>query len=161
MRAKNKGADQTGQKRRLVCTFVAVQKTFEWHPEASYMEYIGFDTRKPAFGVFDWVRLNPAFSATETSKNIKIWHIATSTIKLYRVNNKGADQTAQMCRLVCAFVVRMQQVRFSYLEVNIIWGSPRENMSSRVGEQHRRRPACASAQSDQRLCYSLFAKYHM
>ena len=25
-----------------------------------------------------------------------------------------------------------------------------------VCEQHRRRPACASAQSDQRLCYSLF-----
>ena len=24
-------------------------------------------------------------------------------------NNKGVDQTAHMCRLVCAFVVRMQQ----------------------------------------------------
>ena len=31
----------------------------------------------------------------------------------------------------------------------------------RVCKQHRRRPACASAQSDQRLCYSLFGKYHM
>ena len=28
-------------------------------------------------------------------------------------------------------------------------------------EQHRRRPACASAQSDQRLWYSLFGKHHM
>ena len=28
-------------------------------------------------------------------------------------------------------------------------------------EQHWRRPACASAQSDQRLCYSLFGKCHM
>ena len=28
-------------------------------------------------------------------------------------------------------------------------------------EQHRRRPACASAQSDQRLCYSHFEKNHM
>ena len=28
-------------------------------------------------------------------------------------------------------------------------------------EQHSRRPACASAQSGQRLCYSLFRKYHM
>ena len=27
--------------------------------------------------------------------------------------------------------------------------------------QHRRRPACASAQSDQRLCYSLFGRNHM
>ena len=38
----------------------------------------------------------------------------------------------------------------------IIWAS-----SFRVCEQHRRRPACASAQSDQRLCYSFFGKYHM
>ena len=30
-----------------------------------------------------------------------------------------------------------------------------------VCEQHRHRPACASAQSDQHLCYSLFGKYHM
>ena len=33
-----------------------------------------------------------------------------------------------------------------------IWALPRENLSSGVCEQHRRRPACASAQSDQRLC---------
>ena len=43
----------------------------------------------------------------------------------------------------------------------IIWARTRENLSSGVCEQHRRRPACASAQSDQRLCYSLFKKYHM
>ena len=30
-----------------------------------------------------------------------------------------------------------------------------------VNEQQRRRPACASAQSDQRLCYSLIEKYHI
>ena len=30
-----------------------------------------------------------------------------------------------------------------------------------VCEQHRCRPACASAQADQRLCYSLFEKYHI
>ena len=40
------------------------------------------------------------------------------------------------------------------------WVSSRENLSSAVCEQHRRRPACASAQSDKRLCYSLFGKYH-
>ena len=28
--------------------------------------------------------------------------------------------------------------------------------ASKVCEQHRRRPACASAQSDQRLCYLLY-----
>ena len=45
--------------------------------------------------------------------------------------------------------------------VSKIWASTRENLSSGVCEQHRRRPACASAQSDQRLCYSLFEKYHI
>ena len=36
-----------------------------------------------------------------------------------------------------------------------------ENLSSVVCEQHKRRPACASAQSDHPLCFSLFGKYHM
>ena len=44
---------------------------------------------------------------------------------------------------------------------HFIWASTRENLSSGVCKQHRRRPACVSAQSDQRLCYSLFRKYHM
>ena len=35
----------------------------------------------------------------------------------------------------------------------IIWASTRETLSSGVCEQHRRRPACASAQSDQRLFF--------
>ena len=33
----------------------------------------------------------------------------------------------------------------------IIWASTRETLSSGVCEQHRRRPSCAFAQSDQRL----------
>ena len=39
------------------------------------------------------------------------------------------------------------------------WASTRENLSS-VCEQQRRRPDCASAQSDQRRCYSLIWKFH-
>ena len=34
-----------------------------------------------------------------------------------------------------------------------------EKTSSGVCEQHRRRPACASTQSDQRLCYSLSGEH--
>ena len=30
------------------------------------------------------------------------------------MNNKGADQTARMCRLICAFVVRIWQNWFSH-----------------------------------------------
>ena len=42
-----------------------------------------------------------------------------------------------------------------------IWALARENLSSEVCEQQRRRPACASAQTDQRLYYSLTGKYHI
>ena len=42
-----------------------------------------------------------------------------------------------------------------------IWASTRENLSSGVCEQQGRRPACAYAQSDQRLCYSRFVKYNI
>ena len=45
--------------------------------------------------------------------------------------------------------------------VSYMRASTRENLSSGVCEQHSRRPACASAQSDQRLCYSLVRKYHV
>ena len=53
------------------------------------------------------------------------------------------------------FLVIMAQV------CNSIRASLREILSSGVCEQHRRRSACASAQSDQRLCNSLSGKYHM
>ena len=43
---------------------------------------------------------------------------------------------------------------------NIIWASTRENLSLGDCEKQRRRPACASAQSDQRL-FSLFGKYYI
>ena len=35
----------------------------------------------------------------------------------------------------------------------IVWASSRENLSLGVWEQQRCRPACASAHTDQRLCY--------
>ena len=45
-----------------------------------------------------------------------------------------------------------------FKEAYNIWASTREKLSSGVSEQHRRRLACASAQSDQRLCYSFLGK---
>ena len=41
------------------------------------------------------------------------------------------------------------------------WASPWKNLSSVVCEQQRHRPACAYAQSDQRLYYLLIVKYHI
>ena len=50
---------------------------------------------------------------------------------------------------------------FRISDTDIKLAATRESLSSGVCEQHRHRPACASAQSDQRLCYSLFGKYNM
>ena len=42
-----------------------------------------------------------------------------------------------------------------------IWAGPWENVSYVICEQQRRRSACASAQSDQRLCCSLLIWYNI
>ena len=43
----------------------------------------------------------------------------------------------------------------------LLQASTKENWSSVVCEQQRHRPACASAQTDQYLCYSRFVKYYI
>ena len=43
--------------------------------------------------------------------------------------------------------------------INVIWSSMGENLSLEGCEHQRRRPACASALSNQPLCCSLFVKY--
>ena len=58
-------------------------------------------TRNPVFGICDQVRLKPARSGTVTSKQ-RYYTIQAK-------NNKGSDQTAQMRRLICAFVVGIWQ----------------------------------------------------
>ena len=45
--------------------------------------------------------------------------------------------------------------------IDILWAWTRENLSSGVCKQLRRRPACASVQSDQHLCYLCIEKYHI
>ena len=63
------------------------------------------DVRKPVYRVSDQVRLKPACSATETSYDGEILPVSSLMI----ANNKGADQPAHPCRLVCAFVVCLRQ----------------------------------------------------
>ena len=45
--------------------------------------------------------------------------------------------------------------------IDNFWASTRENLSSGVCEQQRHGPACAYAQSDQRICCSLNGKYNV
>ena len=69
---------------------------------------MGIDTTKTVFGVpRDNARLKPVSSATKTSQKIEISLETTLDIILSKkANNKGADQSARMHRLICAFVVR-------------------------------------------------------
>ena len=76
--------------------------------------------RKPVFGGFDNVRLKPACSATETSLGLEISAIASSRAT---ANNKGANQTARLRRLICAFVVRIWQKQILSCRVSNYTGS--------------------------------------
>ena len=76
-------------------------------PQKSRLE-MSLVTRKPVFWVFDQVRLKPACTAPEARWRLEISDIETRSMILPRQrNNKGADQTARMRRLICAFVVRI------------------------------------------------------
>ena len=55
------------------------------------------------FGISDQVRLKPASSATQTSYIIEILDYPA----LLGSEQKGANQTVQMRRLICAFIVRI------------------------------------------------------
>ena len=69
--------------------------------------------RKPVFGGLDQVRFKPACSATETSLSLESLDFSKYRYHtISAVNNKGADQTARMRRLICAFVVRIWQKCF-------------------------------------------------
>ena len=63
--------------------------------------------------------VKPVCSDTETSFNIETACYRRSYYTFQRVNNKGADQTVRMRRLVCDFVVLIQ-VKFSHIEARII-----------------------------------------
>ena len=64
-------------------------------------------------------------------------------------SSKGSGESVHLRRLALAFIAQHCVVKR-----HCIWATT----SSGICEQQRRRPACASAQSDQRLCCSLMGK---
>ena len=91
------------------------------------------------------------FSPTELINSIKHEHLC-KILCLSQDINSGRDIT------LCITIYKPLVVYvFSYIMAVI----DSRKRSSGVCQQHRRRPACASAQSDQHLCYSLFRKYHI
>ena len=96
----------------------------------------------------------------------QVWHLIVSIPDLYHPTYLAIQ--------LLYFVQTQEFIHVLYIEQfyavchgnemdckHMVWASTQENLASGVCEQHRRRPACASAQSDQRLCYSLFEKNHI
>ena len=63
--------------------------------------------------------------------------------------------------LHCLPMSHKKDARLIRVNLNRLYGPQREKTCLPGVCEHRHRPACASAQSDQCLCYSLFGKYHM
>ena len=77
-------------------------------------------TRKPVFGVSDKARLKPVPSTTGTSYKFEISLLSSLDMILKKkAYNKEAEQSAQMRRLVCAFVVlHTTEDRFSRVKAH-------------------------------------------
>ena len=82
---------------------------------------MGLDVTKPVFGVSDKASFKPVSSAIETSKKIEISPVASLHNGTFqKANNKGADQTAPMRRLVCACVI-CNTPKAGFLASRSIW----------------------------------------
>ena len=68
--------------------------------------YMGLDVTKPVFGVFEKAMLKPV-SYKFHRLYLEIWNCTCCKPRynFQKGNNKGADQTARMRRLVCACVI--------------------------------------------------------
>ena len=93
-----------------------------WHnsegrfPHVAHLSHV---TRKSVFGVSDPVRLKLVCSVTQTSWSRESGFSRYRYYTILVANNKGADQTVQMCRLSCTFVVRIWQKQvFSWRGLN-------------------------------------------
>ena len=82
----------------------------------SHAQSLQNSVKKPVFGIFHQVSIKLAWSDTQTSESHKFADKETRDIILSRQRTKkGADQTVQMQRLICAFVVGIyQQQVFSW-----------------------------------------------
>ena len=73
---------------------------------------MGLDGRKPVFGVSDQVRPKPLAQLQRLAKILKFCMELVGLCTFQIENNKGAGQTVRMHRLVCTFVVPIQQSSF-------------------------------------------------
>ena len=124
-------------------------------------------TVKKANSVLGFLRRNLRINNRETKSSTYVTLVRPHLEYCASIWSPHKDQYNQKLEMVQGRSARYCTNRYhntsSVTDIlqDLSWASSRENLSTGVCEQHRRRPACASAQSDQRLCYSLFGKYHM
>ena len=124
--------NQTGRMHRLIwvfagrtCHFVFFCRVVAhmWHTKPQKRTYQNKDdthlrenltyiqgshvTRKLVFGVCDQLRLKPALSNRDKLESWNFGYRNKMHYTIYVANNKGADLTARMRRLICTFVVRI------------------------------------------------------
>ena len=81
--------------------------------------------------------------------------------KVFNHKHLSANSMYLLVLLIISVVETLpmsMHIVYDFIEKN---GPQRENFVFWVCKQQRHRPACASAQTDQHLCYSLFGKDHI
>ena len=121
--------------------------------------------------MFDQQRLRSACAYAQSDQSLYLSLEYSMTVKLQTEHHleflsvKEATQARLSLHLSNCHIVGnlMSPLKYSRKDKGYksLWALTRENLSGEVYEQQRCRPACASAQSDQRICYSLFDKYHI
>ena len=71
----------------------------------------------------------------------------------FRDKSQESDGRCALIRAQVLIMVDMVSLDYTELQVDSNWALTGEKLSSGVCEQQSRGPACASAQSDKRLCY--------
>ena len=77
--------------------------------------------RKPVFWVSGKGSLKPVSSAKQASKKIEVSLVASLDMTSKKADNKVADVTARMRRLICAFVVTNHQRQFFSVAVHLLY----------------------------------------
>ena len=65
--------------------------------------------RKPVFEVCDQGRPNWPAQSQKLAEVLKFWMLKLEILYYLGSENKGPDQTAWMCRLICGFIVHIWQ----------------------------------------------------
>ena len=127
---------------------VVIQCTRYWSAH-KMLELNALASRECSCGTVHMYSLAREFTA-------RLHNVWKKTQAKYKTSAPLATSANPFKGSICAYAISTE-----FLCTCPIWAWLRQNLSLGVCEQQKRRPACAPAQSDQRLCYSLIVKYHI